>query len=237
MFKFVTICFSIFLLSLGPSQAASQKYVYRADDQGPGVTFNRGFQTWGNNINVALHIRGYSTSTGSRNSAFISTTTQSSFAYTFMRQRIQPGQVYYVYQIRADENFYSALRTMNHLAQRWNTRVDPLLINTLLRENEYIAYNGIPADHIESVTTYRLNASTGELENLGSSSNSRYVNANTGTNENPFTLSDQYPYVMRPILFATNTNDSAEFESNDETGAWCLPSIVSLFQSNHTSPQ
>lgn len=232
MFKFVTICFSIFLLSLGSSQAASQKYVYRVDDQSPDIVFIRGFQTWGNNINVALHIRGYSASTGSRDSAFISTTTQLNFAYTFMSLRIRPGRPFYIYRIRADENFYSALRTMNHLATRWNARLDPVTHTILLRENEYIAYNGIPADHVMEVTTYTINSVTRQIVNEGSFSNAGYVDADTGTNENPFTLSDQYPYITTPTLFAMHTTESAAFESIDETDTWCLPAFTSLFQSN-----
>ncbi|WP_423775565.1 scabin-related ADP-ribosyltransferase [Cedecea davisae] len=87
--------------------------VYRADIRSPDRVFVEGFRAWGTNTNFISHILGLSGAIGSRNSAFIPTTSNYDIAAEFAREgAFAIGQEYYVYNIRATDNMYPALDTV-----------------------------------------------------------------------------------------------------------------------------
>lgn len=103
----------------------SPKWVYRVDTRPPEVVFREGFSPWGNNPNYFGHILGTtlgSTLPREEASFLISTSDSPDSAIRFFGSMmflpfIPPN--YYLYQIRADENVYSALRTACYYLERF----------------------------------------------------------------------------------------------------------------------
>ena len=99
--------------------------VYRIDSRPPEVIFEEGFQTWGNNRNFFDHILGYSLGDDipeQIRSGIISTSDSPDSSIRFfgsmMNNPMDDDMEYYLYEIRADENVYSALRTASFYQQR-----------------------------------------------------------------------------------------------------------------------
>lgn len=121
--------------------------VYRSDSREYHDVFKNGFISWGNNINFAAHITGMSGFARQRNSAFISTTSSLSFAEEYARDRAHNfGNFFYIYTIRATDNMYSAIATMNHLYTLDHEEMSPVTRRILDEEQEWSALIDIPGD-------------------------------------------------------------------------------------------
>ncbi|UGA36174.1 hypothetical protein JOS77_16955 [Chromobacterium haemolyticum] len=79
----VSLLFSSFSFSQPVSRSWPVSKVYRADSRPPEDVFKNGFSAWGININFNAHVLGLSGSSGSRDSAFIPTTSAESIAQRF----------------------------------------------------------------------------------------------------------------------------------------------------------
>lgn len=132
------------------------EYVYRIDDRRPEDIFTSGFSSWGSNTDVEAHLRGTTcvahSSTPERSgtamtSAYIATslTQDRALSIASVLHTLNPNTRYYLYRIRADQNFYSAQLSANRLQI-----VDPLLLAMVGVQREYMALSSIPANHIEN---------------------------------------------------------------------------------------
>jgi pertussis toxin subunit 1 len=174
--------------------------VYRADSRAPSDVFLNGFHAWGTNINFNSHVLGISGRRGSRDSAFIPTTSSSNSANRFAIDllNVSEDRTSYTYSIRATNNFYSALDSMYHVYDTAGVRVPELTRATLAAEQEYSAYQHIPAQLIQSVTI-TSRAENGTLITRVEE-NPNYAPDTTHSNEDPFTYGLPYPINISPIL-------------------------------------
>lgn len=228
------VCF----LSSVTAIANPVRKVYRADSRAPDEIFNRGFFALGTNINFNSHVIGVSGCRGSRDSAFIPTTSSLTAAQRFSIDLMNASEnrMSYIYHIRPTRNFYSALTTMYYIYDYGgaNRFVPAETRAVLAREQEYSAYQSIPPQLIESVTIYHRR-DDGSTE-VTTRTNPNFIRDNTHTNENPFTYGMPYPINVTPLLVMgpsmTNIN-------NEMAGAEAsLPSpsfsVGSLFTSMGT---
>lgn len=192
------------------ANAITVKTVYRADNRPPDEVFQNGFTAWGTNINYISHILGLSGTTGSRDSAFIPTSSNHDIANNFARERaVATGSPYYIYNIRATDNFYPALETVYHIYDQHNIRVSDDVRATVAREQEYTAYNIISSTQIRSVETIRFENGEWITE---SRSNPNYIESqNTHSHDGPFTSSDTSPLDHRARLLVGLSAIGADF--------------------------
>ncbi|WP_052664064.1 scabin-related ADP-ribosyltransferase [Mycoplasmoides alvi] len=105
----------------------SPKLIYRIDSRPPNEIFEEGFQPWGTNTNFFRHILGYSLGDeipeDDRSGIISASDSPDSSLRFFGGMMNNPFQnlEYYLYEIRADENVYSAQRTASFYQQRINT--------------------------------------------------------------------------------------------------------------------
>ncbi|WP_025152832.1 scabin-related ADP-ribosyltransferase [Morganella morganii] len=155
MKKIILAALFIFL-NIQPSYARPVYTVYRADSRPPSDVFEKGFTAWGNNINFHAHVNGSSGRRGTKDSAFIPTTSNFDLAKNFAIDLLNVSEegISYVYKIRPVNNFYSALDTVYYYYDQAKQRVDDTLRSVLAREQEYSAYISIPNQLIEIATKY-----------------------------------------------------------------------------------
>ncbi len=113
--------------STNRNNQGSPKLIYRIDSRTPQEIFEQGFTSWGRNYDFFNHILGHSL--GSEidedlRSGIISASDSPNSALRFfggMLTSPDEGLEFYLYEIRADENVYSALRTASFYQQRIQT--------------------------------------------------------------------------------------------------------------------
>ncbi|OEE35445.1 scabin-related ADP-ribosyltransferase [Vibrio anguillarum] len=214
--------FYIFLIFMVSSvHAMPVKIVYRADSRPPHMIFEKGFVAWGTNINFNAHIDGTSGRRGSRDSAFIPTTSRLDAAMNFATDllNVSPDNISYIYQIRATHNFYSALDSIYYVYDAAHVRVPDTHRALLAEEQEYSAYINIPPELIESVTVQeRIN---GEIITTVIP-NHNYIAGDTHSSEEPFTYWRPERIDSRPMLYMGPSMTNINNEQPE--GAAALPS-------------
>ncbi|CAK7193074.1 Pertussis toxin subunit 1 [Commensalibacter sp. Nvir] len=238
--KFILTILLAFSFISSSAYAISYRQVYRADTLTPDIVFQKGLQPPGNNMNLEYHVTGWSSSRYDsivRNSAFVSTASTITLPINLIRDIIQPGQYYYLYDIRPTDNFYSVSLSMRDLAEFQHVTLSPELIERMDQENAYVSYGGVPPSLIERAEIFYRDPGTDQIENVGVRTNPNYVDADTRTNENPFELSHNIPLRSQPVLLLEGTDISAAFEPNSTTGAWCVPAMVAALAQNRSLPQ
>ena len=106
------------------NEQGSPRFIYRIDSRPPGEIFEEGFQTWGSNTNFFEHILGRSLGDDipeSSRSGIISASDSPDSSLRFFGGMLTDpleSLEYYLYEIRADENVYSAQRTASFYNQR-----------------------------------------------------------------------------------------------------------------------
>lgn len=184
--------FFLLVFLTGSVNAITVKTVYRADIRNPEQVFLEGFTAWGTNINYMSHILGLSGSSGQRNSAFIPTSSNHDIADNFARERaVATGSTYYIYNIRATDNFYPALDTVYHIYDTHNVRVSDDVRATVAREQEYTAYSSISSSQIRSVEMLTFTNGQWVTETR---ENPNYIDdATTHSHDGPYLGSDNSP--------------------------------------------
>lgn len=189
--------------------------VFRADSRPPEDVFENGFQAWGTNINFNAHVLGISGRRGSRDSAFIPTTSNIQSAENFALDllNVSPDATAYVYVIRATDNFYSAMTTMYNLYDSAGIRLPDTTRATIAAEQEYSAYSYITGQQILYVMAY--SREDGETVRT-ISSNPYYERLQTHSNEEPFTYGMPYEISVQPMLLMGQslTNINNEMPNN-----------------------
>ena len=147
--------------------------VYRIDSRPPEIVFQEGFRPWGTSRDIFRHILGYSlgnTLPENERSGFISTSDSPDSSLRFFGSMLHtPGaqSTFYLYEIRADENVYSVLRTVNYYQEMINAGLVDFLsydantmtaaiqaIHTVFAsQREWVNVGAIPRERIRSAFT------------------------------------------------------------------------------------
>lgn len=148
------------------NQYGAPKLVYRIDARSPEEVFRNGFSPWGSNLNFFGHILGDTLgheAEPSLRSGLISATDSPDSALRFFGERLHvPTPAFYLYEIRATNNFYSAQRTASFYEQRIATnQMDvthgsfdeacsaiELLRTAFAYQREWFSVGAIPANQI-----------------------------------------------------------------------------------------
>ncbi|EQA1624945.1 scabin-related ADP-ribosyltransferase [Enterobacter asburiae] len=185
------------------------KTVYRADIRTPDEVFSKGFTAWGTNVNYISHILGLSGASGSRDSAFIPTTSNHDIANDFARERaVATGQPYYIYNIRGTDNMYPALESVYDIYDTHNTRVSDDVRATVSREQEYSAYSHISPQQIRSVEI--LEFSGGQWV-INTRENPNFIEEDSHTHDGPYQGSESHPLNHTARLLTGFSAIGAEF--------------------------
>lgn len=220
--NFFTIIAGLFFAAV--CLASSPAKVWRADSRGPDIIFQQGFTSYGTNIDIIQHIVGESCSV--ENSAFISTTTNESMARDWAVRHLLdhwPARTqYYIYEIRPTNSFYSAVMSLEHIAQTPHLQSSFGLYFALRVANsqsEYDAMYRIESQQIIGVTTLGLDQN-GRPVVTGYQANPSYIPGDTYANAGPFTGSDQFPPENISVPRLTGVPpETACFLSPDELAA------------------
>lgn len=179
--------------------------VWRADTRAPDVIFKQGFSSYANNLDYIQHILGKSCI--ARTSAFISTTANQNMAnqwalYGLKNPRLQLVH-FYIYEIRATNNFYNAVTTLDHLAKTPHLASAFEFNNArklAITQAEYSALTRIEPEQIRKVTVLSLDRQGRPVKSY--LNNPNYVPADTHANTGPFNGSDQFSpeNLSRPMV-------------------------------------
>ncbi len=174
----------MFFLILFSGYVQAVDFVYRVDSRPPDEIFRDGFRSHGNNRNLQQHLRGDSCAAGSRDSAFIATTTSLIETYNIARQYYSSSGFYgrlYRYRIRANNIFYSLHSSVNYLTQRGVTFSG--FEQIMMREqNEIVAIEHIPSENIVEAVELNYDRFNSHVSDGPGTSNARYIPASTFVN-------------------------------------------------------
>lgn len=160
------------------------RFVYRVDSRPPDVVFRDGFRSHGNNRNLQQHIRGDSCAAGSRDSAFIATTSDVNEVYNIARQYFSNslfhGQLY-MYRIRTNNIFYSltpSVQILRELGVSF-TRFEEIMMR---EQSEIVADRIIPTENIAEAVHLVYDRMTGSVTHGAGTTNARYLDIPTDSN-------------------------------------------------------
>ncbi|HCP1377299.1 scabin-related ADP-ribosyltransferase [Escherichia coli] len=174
----------IFFAVIFSYESVAVQYVYRVDSRPPDVVFRDGFRSHGNNRNLPQHIRGDSCAAGSRDSAFIATTSDINETYNIARQYFSNslfhGQLYR-YRIRANNSFYSLAPSVQLLRERGVTfsRFEEIMMR---EQSEIVADGRIPTENIAEAVQLNYDRTSGVVSDGNGTTNSRFLNISTDSN-------------------------------------------------------
>lgn len=210
------------IIQMSCADAMPVKKVHRADSKPPSEVFACGFTSWGDNINVNAHILGVSGRRGSRDSAFIPTTSNPDIVRRFAIDLLNVSEdaTSYVYNIRPDTNFYSASTSIYQIYDHATPprRVPDAMRASLAREQEWFVPHRIPPEQIQSVTIYTR---VGGVINETTMDNDHYVPGDTQSNDDSYPLTNQYPITSGPIR--TFGESMTNIDTEQPGNAWPLP--------------
>ncbi len=174
----------LFISLVFSSVSNATDFVYRVDSRPPDTIFRDGFNSHGDNLNLQQHIRGYSCAAGSRDSAFIATTTNIDETYSIARQYFSSSTFtgrMYRYRIRADTNYYHLEPSVQYLEQE-GVPFTPMEHAMMRLQSEVVAVQRIAPENIQEVTELVYDRNTSMVSEGNSSSNSQYENISTVIN-------------------------------------------------------
>lgn len=183
--------------NLPSSSSTAVNTLWRAYPRPPHIVFREGLKTYGTSLNYFRHI--VSDASQYLNSGLLSTSSISLFAIMFARFEINRSQLpaYYVYEIRADHNFYNGVKTALYLKNSVRQPVTRTMLDTLEREGEYITPGNISPRLIKRATIFTRNAANQSIDQQVYE-NPHYVEANTQANPGPYTgCVRDFPWNLR----------------------------------------
>ncbi len=164
--------------------------VYRSDYRKPADIFVKGFETLGDNDSLEDHVSGSSCRTGTSTTAFVATTSSENFAVSWGRDRaiIHPGaSEFYVYKMRATENFYSAGASLREAYRRTGDVKYVALADHYEYQKEWLAVGGVPASQVEMADVYSTPDKSGNVVHIRSEVNPNYDRTTKGSgNPKPY---------------------------------------------------
>ncbi|RUL70549.1 hypothetical protein [Dyella choica] len=198
IFLLLTLFYSIFANAEPPST------VYRADFRSPDTIFDKGFEPYGSNSDLADHQIGLSCGSGSygalgtANSAYVSVSSTLEANEAFISRAYSstsraPRIDIWMYTIRATENFHDSYSTVTNaldspnpsIAQRAQMAYFGARL-AMQAEAEYVALGGIDRSLVREARRYSWNNITSRYEpTTDVRTNDRYVARDTRANANP----------------------------------------------------
>ncbi|WP_410529529.1 hypothetical protein H0S68_25460 (plasmid) [Serratia sp. AXJ-M] len=173
-----------FFLSL-PSQAIN--ILYRSDQRAPEEVFRYGFRNLGENDNILSHVEGESCISGTRDSAFVATTTSNTFAERFSRD-VRAGDPFWVYSIRPSNNFYSVYSSLMYAYNASHNDIFRRTAETFSEQGEYAAFGGVESRQIMGAWLYRSNGPGVPATRLSYTVNPGYIDEDTHVNTEPYVV-------------------------------------------------
>ncbi|HDL6961809.1 TPA: putative AB5 enterotoxin ADP-ribosylating subunit YtxA [Yersinia enterocolitica] len=159
----------VFCLINFNSRAKPPDIVWRVDTRNHNEIFNAGFSSYGNNDLVLEHLSGRSCRSNVSqlaDSAFISTTADRGFAYNYLERVLKNIQTTitssaeaYIYQIRADNNMYSADYSLDFSLRLGPSEIQQEIYRVFRYApylSEWMAHRRVLAEQIMSATSYLL---------------------------------------------------------------------------------
>ncbi|WP_219495430.1 scabin-related ADP-ribosyltransferase [Proteus terrae] len=223
------ILFILFNIQLSYARPVSK--VYRADSRPPEEVFKKGFVAWGNNINFHAHVNGVSGRRGSKDSAFIPTTSSFKSSEKFAKDllNVSSENKSYIYKIRPTNNFYSALDTVYYYHDQIKERVSDILRTVLTEEQEYSAYINITNQLIELVTIYTKIDSDIIEETIP---NPHYSPEETHSSDEPYKgynplKIDNLPHLVMGLSMTNINNELAEASAVLPSSSFTWGSVLS----------
>lgn len=175
----------IFIVLFSVSRASNAvDFVYRVDSRPPNVIFRDGFSSHGYNLNLQQHIRGDSCAAGSRDSAFIATTTDLNDTYRTARQYYSMSYftgTLYRYRIRADNNYYHLEPSVQYL-ESYGVQFSHIERVMMRLQSEVVAMQTVTPYNIIDAVELNFNRYDSTVSDGNSFSNSRYEDRPTGIN-------------------------------------------------------
>ena len=165
-------------------------FVYRMDYRNPDVIFARGFEALGDNDSLYDHVSGASCKTGTSTTAFVATTSDETFAINWGKNRFclhNKATEFYVYKIRATENFYSAELSLRNTGESKSIE----LADHYKKQKEWLAVGGVPAKQIEKADVYKTPDKEENIPHIRTEMNPNYDGTIEGSG-NP------EPYIPKP---------------------------------------
>ena len=165
-------------------------FVYRMDYRNPTDIFAMGFEPLGDNDSLEDHVGGLSCRTGTSTTAFVATTSSEEFAINWGRDRFclhGTATEFYVYKIRATENFYSAEASLRNTGEQKNI----LLADYYKKQKEWLAFGGVPAKQIEKADIYKTPDMEGNVPYIRTETNPNYDGTIKGRGNSE-------PYIPKP---------------------------------------
>jgi pertussis toxin subunit 1 len=152
-------------------------FVYRSDYRKPADIFVKGFEALGDNDSLEDHVMGSSCRTGTSTTAFVATTSSETFAVNWGRDRaiIHSGaSEFYVYKMRATENFYSAGASLREAYRKTGDSKYVALADHYEYQKEWLAVGGVPASQVEMADVYSTPDKSGNVVRIRSEVNPNY---------------------------------------------------------------
>ncbi|CAI1891479.1 NAD-dependent ADP-ribosyltransferase [Serratia ficaria] len=180
--KVITLCFFIFFM-IFKSQAI--ELVYRSDQRAPEGIYREGFHALGENDNMLTHVEGESCISGTRDSAFVATTTSYIFAERFSWD-VRVGEPFWVYSIRPTNNFYSVFSSLIYAYNHSHNEIFRTTAETFRGQGEYAAFGGIASQQVMGAWLYRSNGRGIPATRLSYVENPDYIDDDTDVNPAPY---------------------------------------------------
>ncbi|EEW1020525.1 pertussis toxin-like subunit ArtA [Escherichia coli] len=174
----------MFLFAIISGNVYAVEWVYRVDGRPPDVVFRDGFRSHGGNRNLQQHIRGDSCAAGTRDSAFIATTTDINETYNIARQYYSNSLFHgrlYRYRIRADNGFYP-LGPSVHLLMTRGVQFSRFEQMMMTEQQEIVAVSYISPSNIIDAVELNYNRLTSTVTDGSGTSNASYSNIHTEAN-------------------------------------------------------
>lgn len=201
------ISFIVFSLVNVNVLAKPPDIVWRVDTRDHNEIFSKGFSASGENDFVLDHLSGRSCrgiESRLADSAFISTTADRGFAYNYLgrvlngiQKTITSSAMAYIYQIRADENMYSADYTLDFLLRLGASEIQQE-VHRIFRYapylSEWMAHRRVLAEQVMSATSYLLEE--GSIIVDGYIPNPLYRQTRSSASWNPYHSSFIVPSTM-----------------------------------------
>lgn len=173
--------------------AAPPQWVYRLDFRPPQEIYNNGFQSSGSNFNPMQHATGGScvnpnSNTVNMQTGFINTVTNINAlqrAAVGMIERDPQHRVMYIYNVRADSNFYPLAPTLSAYDTQHNTLSPVNAHQEATVMGTHITQNNIPAGNILGYRRVTFNG-RGIVDTDITYGNNNYIAVQTTANPNPY---------------------------------------------------
>ena len=129
-----------YLLFIGLSSACyADEFFYRTDILEPGYVFERGFRSYGNNIDINQHVLGDFCLSRSLDSRFVSVTSDRTIALNRAQATIPWGNTFFIYRITPTMNFYNAYVSLMNAFQTSGNMQYRDTAETFVFEREWLA--------------------------------------------------------------------------------------------------